>query len=80
MIFVMRTTLTLADDVHAAARALAEQRGIPLGQVISQLSRLGLQGSTSPSKNRNGLRLFPKRSSAAPVIPDLVKNQLGEVD
>lgn len=76
----MRTTLTLEDDIYAAARALAEQRRIPLGRVISELSRLGLRGNALPSETRNGLRLFPKRPGASPVTPALVKELLEETD
>lgn len=77
---VMRTTLTLDDDIYAAARALAEQRRVSLGEVISELSRSGLHGNSSPSGIRNGLQLFPKRPDARPVTPDLVKQLLEETD
>jgi len=39
----MRTTLALADDVYEAARTLAEASGRPLGEVVSDLARRGLQ-------------------------------------
>jgi hypothetical protein len=38
----MRTTLTLDDDVLAAAKGLAYQQGRSLGEVISDLARSGL--------------------------------------
>jgi len=39
----MRTTITLADDVFAAAKTLAEGSGRSLGEVVSELARRGLQ-------------------------------------
>lgn len=38
----MRTTLTIDDTVLAAARSLADVRGISLGEAVSELARLGL--------------------------------------
>lgn len=80
MYLQMRTTLTLEDDVYAVARALALQRRVPLGQVISELSRAGMKGDPLPAKTRNGLRLFPKRPDAQPVTTELVKKLLEETD
>src|SRR5436305_375634 len=68
----MRTTLTLDDDVLASARALAAQRGVPIGTIVSDLARRGL-APDQPTAARNGIRLFPVRPDAGPVTPDLVK-------
>jgi hypothetical protein len=68
----MRITLTLDDDVLTATRALAAQRGVPIGTVVSVLARRGL-GSAQPAATRNGIRLFPVRPDARPVTPELVK-------
>jgi len=68
----MRTTLTLDDDVLASARALAAQRGVPIGTIISDLARRGL-ALAQPAATRNGIRLFPVRPDAGPVTPELVK-------
>ena len=38
----MRKTLTLDDDVHEAAKQIAKERGITLGQMISELARQGM--------------------------------------
>jgi len=74
----MRTTLTLDDDVLAAARALAAHRGVPIGTVVSDLARRGL-APAQPATTRNGIRLFPVRPAAGPVTPELVKTLAGEV-
>lgn len=79
MLDVMRTTITVDDDVLDAARALAERRGEPIGVVLSELARRGLQ-PVSSGGTRNGIQLFPVRNDAGPVTPDLVKSLLDEVD
>ena len=75
----MRTTLTLDDDVLASARALAAQRGVPIGAIISDLARRGL-APAQPSATSNGIRLFPVRPEAGPVTPELVKTLAEDVD
>jgi len=79
MLDAMRTTLTLDDDVLASARALAAQRGVPIGTIISDLARRGLS-PTQAAATRNGIRLFPLRPDAGPVTPELVKTLAEEVD
>ena len=39
----MRTTLTLDDDIYAAAKNLATLKSIALGEAISELARRGLE-------------------------------------
>ncbi len=39
---IMRTTLSIDDDVLDAARCLAEATHIPLGQAVSSLARRGI--------------------------------------
>ena len=75
----MRTTLTLDDDVLASARALAEQRGVPIGSIVSALARRGLAHALLAA-TRNGIRLFPVRPDAGPVTPELVKTLADDVD
>jgi len=75
----MRTTLTLDDDVLASARALAEQRGVAIGVVVSELARKGLApGLAVPS--RNGIRLFPVRPQAGPVTPEIIRALAEEME
>lgn len=72
----MRTTLTIDDDVLAAARHLAEREHQSLGEIISALARQGLARKAGISHSiRNGIPLLPQRSDAAPVTLELV-NQL----
>ena len=71
----MRTTLTIDDDVLAAARDLATREHKTIGEVISGLSRQALRPGHSPTQTRNGVPLLPTREAAVPVTLELV-NQL----
>ncbi|MFP4377182.1 MAG: hypothetical protein ACLFP4_09070 [Spirochaetales bacterium] len=44
----MRTTINLDDDILDAARSLARQKGISLGEAVSELARRGLQWRGTP--------------------------------
>lgn len=71
----MRTTLSIDDDVLAAAKALAARQGKPMGEVISALARQALRPQTKARKLRNGIPLLAVRAGGPPVTPELV-NQL----
>ena len=62
----MRTTLTIDDDVLAAAKEIAEARGSTTGEVLSALARKGLEAPTRSGKTRNGVPLLPRRPAGAP--------------
>lgn len=70
----MRTTLTIDDDVLAAAKGLAARQNKSVGEVISALSRQALGPKAANAKFRNGVPLLPARAGT-PVAPELV-NQL----
>lgn len=71
----MRTTLTIDDDVLAAAKGLAEQRHQTIGEVISALTRQALRPVTSRVATRNGITLLPVRGDGQLITDELV-NQL----
>lgn len=72
----MRTTLTIDDDVLAAAKHLADRDRKTLGEVISALARQALaRGTGSRKRERNGIALLPVRKGGPAVTLDLV-NQL----
>jgi hypothetical protein len=72
----MRTTLTIDDDILAAAKHLAEREGKSMGEVISSLARQGLnKGNRAARSVRNGVLLLPARKGAKPVTLEVV-NQL----
>lgn len=63
----MRTTLSIDDDVLAAARERARREGRPIGEVISDLARQALIGSTDTGSwptdeaSSGPFRPFPSR-------------------
>ncbi len=67
----MRTTVDIDQDVLLAAKELARQRGVSMGQVLSDLARRALSGDRGAA-TRNGLPLFPVSAGAAVVTPELV--------
>jgi hypothetical protein len=70
----MRTTLAIDDDVLAAARAIADQKGRSVGDVVSELCRRALLPPPLPGSTvRNGITLFPLRPDAKPVTLELVR-------
>lgn len=73
----MRTTLTIDDDVLAAAKELAATERKSLGEVISALSRRALRPAETGRKMRNGVPLLPVRPKARRVTSELV-HQLRE--
>ena len=80
----MRTTLQLDDDVLAAVRVLARQRGSSIGDVISALARQALANeladkSQSALSSRSGLPQLPLKASGGVVDLKLV-NQLRDQD
>lgn len=80
----MRTTLTLDDDVLAAARVLAREQQQSIGAVISDLARRALTtsaeaGNATAHDQRNGLPLLPRRTGARPVDLDLVNSLRDEL-
>ena len=75
----MRTTLTIDDDVLAAARGLAARQNKSLGEVISALSRQALRPPNVRRRVRNGVPLLPVRAGTAPVTPELVSRLRDEL-
>jgi hypothetical protein len=74
---VMRTTLSIDDDVLSAAREMAAAQDKTVGEVISSLARQALIPAESRRKTRNGVPLLPVRVGTARVTSELV-NQLRE--
>ncbi len=67
----MRTTLTIDDDVLAAAKAIAGQQDRSVGEVVSDLARRALHPPQSPAF-RNGVPLLPVRKGAGIATLELV--------
>lgn len=60
----MRTTLTIDDDILAAARQRADADGTSLGQALSAIARDALTTPQQHARTRNGITLLPTSSSA----------------
>ena len=68
----MRTTLKIDDDIYRAARSIAAEHGKTIGDVISELARLGLR-PTKPMQSRRGFPVFEVSPEAAPLTPEMVR-------
>ena len=62
----MRTTVTIDDDVLAAARALAKRRGISLGKALSELARRGFERPPITQPGGDGT-VFAVPADAKPI-------------
>ena len=67
----MRTTLDIEEDVLAAAKEIARQRGMTVGRVLSGLARKSLTRKP-PVSERHGLPLFPVQPDAGVVTLEFV--------
>jgi hypothetical protein len=74
----MRTTLVIDDDVLAAARELAEHRGVAIGKVISDLSREGIEAAKRPIGKHGRVPTFSPRKGAPLITSEAVLNALDE--
>jgi hypothetical protein len=75
----MRTTLTIDDDVLAAAKGLAARQNKTIGEVISALTRQALRPASTGRKTRNGVPLLSVRPGAMPVTPEMVNELRDEL-
>ena len=66
----MRTTVTIDDDVLAAAKQFADARGLTLGEALSQLARATLTERRRFGGTRNGIVLLPAGPEAGRATPD----------
>lgn len=65
----MRTTLTIDDDVLAAAKQFADSRGLTVGAALSQLARATLT-ERQRFGTRNGIVLLPAPPTAGRATLD----------
>ncbi len=69
----MRTTLSIDDDVLAAAKEMAATERKSVGEVISALARNGLRPASTERQYRNGILLLPLRPGAFPVTSEFIR-------
>jgi hypothetical protein len=75
----MRTTVTIDEDVLAAARGLAMAQHKSLGNILSSLARQALKPNVSTSEMRNGVPLSTSRTGVKTVTPELVSQLRDEL-
>lgn len=68
---MVRTTLNIEDDVLSCAKAIAEEQGRTIGDVVSDLARRSLRRPASTG-TRNGFPLLPVKDGKIPVTLELV--------
>ncbi len=56
----MRTTLTIADRVLAAARGRAQRRGISVGEALSELAMIGYEAEVAKASQPSGFPILPR--------------------
>ena len=70
----MRTTLTIDDDLLAAAKSLARARSESVGRVISDLVRRGMTGTPRVGKRgASGFPVFRVPPNASPITLEDVR-------
>ena len=75
----MRTTLSIDDDVLAAAKGLASLQRKSIGEVISALARQALQAQLSSPATRNGVPLLQTQAATMPVTLEMVNKLRDEI-
>lgn len=75
----MRTTLSIDDDVLDAAKELARERGVSVGEVVSDLARKSLTLSSDSLEYRNGVPLLPVRPDGRVVTLEMVNKLRDEM-
>ena len=70
--FIMRTTLTLDDDVFELVARRAKLRGVSLGKTVSDLLRRGLSAPT-PAQHTDGLVMFDLPADSPKVTTNDVR-------
>lgn len=68
----MRTTLSIDDDVLAAARHRAERERRTVGEVVSELARQSLNRPARKLAVRNGISLLTSGRAGRPVSLEMV--------
>ena len=77
----MRTTLTIDNDLLAAARSIARARSVSLGQALSELARRGLADTSRLQRGhqKSGFPVFTVPHNAHPITIEDVQRAEDEV-
>lgn len=74
----MRTTLSIDDDILAVAKSIAATRSKPVGYVISELARKGINSFSKPVKSK-GIPIFKVSKNARKLTLDDVRQAEDEI-
>lgn len=74
----MRTTIKLDDDVHEAALQMAKSSGRPLGEVVSELVRRGLQPRPPRVVKKRRFPVFDVPRDAPTILASTVQKAIDE--
>ena len=74
---LVRTTLKIDDDVLEAARCIADDESITVGEAMSRLARRGLE-PRSESRGRGRFPTFAVPRGAPLITPDMVNRALDD--
>ena len=78
--FSMRTTLTIDDDLLAAAKSLARANSESVGHVLSELARRGLRDASRVDMGHEGaFPVFSVHANARPITLDDVRKLEDEI-
>lgn len=74
----MRTTLDIDDAILATARTIARDRGVSIGQVVSDLARRGLSPSVGLLSDGVVFPHFDIPADAPPITSEMVRKAMDE--
>jgi len=74
----IRTTVSVDEDVYAAARSIAAIHGKSVGAVLSELARKGLRLPPRSARSDKGIPVFEVPRDAPPLTPEMVQAALDE--
>ncbi len=75
----MRTALNIEDDVLEAARSIAGEQNLSVGEVLSELARRELQPAGQVGRKRKGFPVFEISRAGTVLILDRVKQYEDEL-
>jgi Arc/MetJ family transcription regulator len=79
--YFMRTTIDIDDDMIRAAKAVARQRRITLGQAVSAQLRKSFQpGNDVQTESYRGFKVLPRRGLAEPITSEFINRLRDEAE
>ena len=73
MMLKMITTLSIDDDMLAAAKGLAEHQEKSTGEIVSEILRQFFRPKPHRFAKRNGVPQLRRESCGVPITPEMIK-------